>query len=96
MAGAPWDAQCRQRRPWPGTFVLVSLHYEWTLSLRFRRDVPEPFLDELRSDFGIGAPLPGYHGADLPGGPVASLTRQQLSASTWLWGSTCGCSSSMT
>ena len=32
----------------------MSLRYEWTLSLRFRVDVPEAFLEELRADFGIG------------------------------------------
>jgi hypothetical protein len=64
----------------------MSLHYEWTLSLRFRRDVPEPFLEELRSDFGMCRRLPGDDGSELPGGPVTSLIRQQLSASTWLWG----------
>ncbi len=65
----------------------MSLHYEWTLSLRFRRDVPESFLDELRSDFGIGRRLlPHEDGSELPGGTVTNLVRQQLSADTWLWG----------
>jgi hypothetical protein len=65
----------------------MSLHYEWTLSLRFRVDVPEAFLEELRADFGIGpGASPGGDGSELPGGPVASLVRQQLAASTWLWG----------
>ena len=65
----------------------MSLHYEWTLSLRFRRDVPESFLEELRSDFGIGPGLTlDGDGSELPGGPVVSLVRQQLSADTWLWG----------
>jgi hypothetical protein len=65
----------------------MSRHYEWTLSLRFRRDVPESFLEELRSDFGIGRGLaPDGDGSQLPGGPVISLVRQRLSAGTWLWG----------
>ncbi|HEX3966272.1 MAG TPA: hypothetical protein VHZ03_58115 [Trebonia sp.] len=65
----------------------MSLHYEWTLSLRFRRDVPETFLEDLRSAFAIGTgfALDG-DGSELPGGPVTSLVRQQLSADTWLWG----------
>ena len=63
----------------------MSLHYEWTLSLRFRLDVPEDFLEELRADFGIGSALDG-DGSELPGGPAASLMRQQMSADTWLWG----------
>jgi len=65
----------------------MSLHYEWTLSLRFRVDVPEAFLEELRADFGIGpGAAPDGDGSELPGGPVANLVRQQLTASTWLWG----------
>ena len=62
----------------------MSLHYEWTLSMRFRQAVPEAFLEDLRSNFGIGTS--DGDGSELPGGPVASLIRQQLSADTWLWG----------
>lgn len=71
----------------PITFGFMSLHYEWTLSLRFRRDVPEAFLEDVRSDFGIGPGL-ALDGDDsaLPGGPVTRLVRQQLTAGTWLWG----------
>jgi hypothetical protein len=64
----------------------MSLHYEWTQSLRFRRDVPEAFLQDLRSDYAEGGTFHGGDGSELPGGPVTSLVRQQLSASTWLWG----------
>jgi hypothetical protein len=68
-------------------FRFMSLHYEWTVSLRFRRDVPEAFLEDLRSDFGIGPGFaPDGDGSELPGGPVTRLVRQQLSADTWLWG----------
>ena len=65
----------------------MSRHYEWTLSLRFRVEVPEAFLEELGADFGIGpGAAPDGDGSELPGGPVANLVRQQLTASTWLWG----------
>lgn len=65
----------------------MSQHYEWTLSLRLRRDVPEEFVESLRSDWGIGLqPIGDDGGEALPGGPVARLVRQQLSESTWLWG----------
>jgi hypothetical protein len=68
----------------------MSLHYEWTLSLRLRPDVPEAFLDELRYHLGLsdlvpsaptldwdGPALAGAGGEALPGGPVATLIRQQ-------------------
>ena len=65
------------------TVGCMSMHYEWTLSLRFRVDVPEAFLEELRADFGIGLGAAPEGGAsELPGGPVASLVRQQLAADT--------------
>jgi hypothetical protein len=71
--------------------LVVSLHYEWTLSLRLRPDVPEAFLGELRYHLGLsglalreptldcdGPALACERGGDqLPGGPVASLVRQQ-------------------
>ena len=47
----------------------MSLHYGWTLSLRFRRDVPEAFLEDLRFAFGIGPGFaPDNDGSELPGG----------------------------
>ncbi len=69
------------------TFGFMSLHYEWTLSLRFRADVPEAFLEDVRSNFGIGPGLASDgDGPELSGGPVTRLVRQQLSADTWRWG----------
>jgi hypothetical protein len=66
----------------------VSLHFEWTLSMWLRADAPEAFLAELRFHLGDGSArasgelpydypvfAPGV-GDALPGGPVASLTRQ--------------------
>lgn len=41
----------------------MSLHYEWTLSLRLRPDVPASFLDELR--FHLGLPEHSPHNAEL-------------------------------
>jgi hypothetical protein len=77
----------------------MSLHYEWTLSLRLRRDVPEGFLAELRYHLGLSDAPPQApaldvtdpvfavgDGSELPGGPVVSLVRQQFSADTALWG----------
>jgi hypothetical protein len=69
----------------------MSLHYEWTLSLRLRPDVPEGFLDELRYHLGLSGAAPrepmlncggpalacDRSGDQLPGGFVASLVRQQ-------------------
>ena len=70
---------------------LMSLHYEWSLSLRLHPDVPEAFLGELRYHLGLTAIAPqaptldwdgpalasGGDGGALPGGPVASLILQQ-------------------
>jgi hypothetical protein len=77
----------------------MSLHYEWTLSLRLRREVPAEFLDELRYHLGLSEAVPrsptldlGYPAlaagdpSALPGGPVISLVRQPLSVTTALWG----------
>lgn len=68
----------------------VSLHYEWTLSLRLRPDVPSSFLDELRFHLGLAERLPDDAELELgwpclvtdpddalPGGGVRSLTAQQ-------------------
>lgn len=69
----------------------MSLHYELTLSLRLRPDVPEAFLAELRYHLGLspiasqaptldwGGPAftCGSDGGELAGGPVASIIRQQ-------------------
>ena len=69
----------------------MSLHFEWSLSLRLRPDVPEEFLDELRYHLGLTAVAPqaptldwevpalaaGGDGGALAGGPVVSLVRQQ-------------------
>jgi len=70
----------------------MSLHYEWTLALRLRRDSPEPFLAELRFHLGLTDRLPDtpeldYHrpclvgNADeaLAGGEVQSLVVQRPS-----------------
>lgn len=71
--------------------LLVSLHYEWTLSLRLRPDVPEAFLEELRYHLGLSDLVPPEPTLDcdgpalacagdseeLPGGPVARMARQQ-------------------
>jgi hypothetical protein len=69
----------------------MSLHYELTLSLRLRPDVPEAFLAELRYHLGLSSIAPqapmldwggpaltcGSGGGELAGGPVASIIRQQ-------------------
>ena len=68
----------------------MSLHYEWTLSLRLRPDVPVSFLDELRFHLGLAEQLPNdaeleigwpclvtEPGDALPGGGVRSLIAQQ-------------------
>jgi hypothetical protein len=36
----------------------MSMHYEWTLSLRLRRDVHEAFLAELRYHLGLSDVAP--------------------------------------
>jgi hypothetical protein len=69
----------------------MSLHYELTLSLRLRPDVPEAFLEELRYHLGLSPLAPqaptldwdgpalsyGSDEGELAGGPVASMIRQQ-------------------
>jgi hypothetical protein len=68
----------------------MSLHYEWTLSLRLRADTPEPFLDELRFHLGLTDQRPAEpslefdwpcllpdQDAALPGGAVRSLVPLQ-------------------
>ncbi|WP_433043122.1 hypothetical protein [Dactylosporangium sp. CS-033363] len=68
----------------------MSLHYEWTLSLRVRPDAPASFLDELRFHLGLAERLPddaelGLNWSclvtepddALPGGGVRSLMAQQ-------------------
>lgn len=78
----------------------MSLHYEWTLSLRLRSETPPAFLDELRYHLGmsslvprertLGWPYPVFGSGDdpdsLPGGPVRRLARQELGAVSWAWG----------
>jgi hypothetical protein len=72
----------------------VSLHYEWTLSLRLRPDAPASFLDELRFHLGLAEQLPDDAELELdwpclvtepddalPGGGVRSLIAQQPYAS---------------
>jgi hypothetical protein len=68
----------------------VSLHYEWTLSLRLRPDAPASFLDELRFHLGLAEQLPDDPELEiawpclvtepddpLPGGGVRSLVPQR-------------------
>lgn len=68
----------------------VSSHYEWTLSLRLRPDVPASFLAELHFHLGLAEQLPedAELGIDwpclvaesddaLPGGGIRSLIAQQ-------------------
>lgn len=68
----------------------MSLHYEWTLSLRLRPDTPEPFLDEMRFHLGMTDRRPTSpslefdwpcllpdQDAALPGGAVRALVHQQ-------------------
>lgn len=72
-------------------YLPMSLHYELTLSLRLRPDVPEVFVEELRYHLGLSPLAPqaptldwggpalafGSDGRELAGGPVASVIRQQ-------------------
>lgn len=88
----------------------MSLHYEWTLSLWLRPDVPAEFLDELRYHLGLSDQAPatptldvsgaalvsGGDGDELAGGPIAHLVRQQPGSSPATWGRSRACSSSMT
>jgi hypothetical protein len=46
----------------------MSLHYEWSLSLRLRPDVPEAFLRELRYHLGLTAVAPQAPTLDWDGG----------------------------
>ncbi|GID92113.1 hypothetical protein ACFQFC_03755 [Amorphoplanes digitatis] len=68
----------------------MSLHYEWTLSLRLRPDTPAPFLDELRFHLGLTERPPEKPELEidwpclvtepddtLPGGSVRSLVAQR-------------------
>lgn len=50
----------------------MSLHYEWTLSLWFRREVPEAELDELRWHLGLEVPAPTVPTLDYGGEVLAS------------------------
>lgn len=52
----------------------MSLHYEWTMSLRLRRDVPEEFLAELRFHLGLADRLPAAPELPYPD-PVFALAR---------------------
>jgi hypothetical protein len=78
----------------------MSLHYEWTLSLRLRPDVPDAFLEELRYHLGLSDVVPqsptldhdypvlaaNGDGDELAGGPITRLVRQQPSSRTAVWG----------
>ena len=78
----------------------MSLHYEWTLSLRLRPDVPETFLEELRYHLGLTDHAPANPTLDYPypvlaangpgdelaGGPIARLVRQQHGSWPATWG----------
>jgi len=78
----------------------MSLHYEWTFSLRLRPDVPDAFLDELRYHPGVSDREPavpsldcagrafvsGYGEDVLPGGPVARPVRQKHGSMPESWG----------
>lgn len=44
----------------------MSLHYEWTLSLRLRPDVPEAFIGELRYHLGLDDHVPAEATLDYP------------------------------
>ncbi|MEY9928603.1 hypothetical protein ABH926_003242 [Catenulispora sp. GP43] len=39
-------------------YRLLSLHYEWMLSLRLPPDVPDAFVDELRFHLGLSGSAP--------------------------------------
>ncbi|WP_327001954.1 hypothetical protein OHA72_43560 [Dactylosporangium sp. NBC_01737] len=68
----------------------MSLHYEWTLSLRLRPDAPAAFLDEVRYHLGLTDQPPADPSLDadwpclavdpaddrLPGGGAGSLIEQ--------------------
>ena len=78
----------------------MSLHYEWTLSLRLRPDTPDVFVKELRYHLGLsdlvpqdptldveGAALaPSSDGDGLAGGPSTSLVLQQPTSGPPSWG----------
>ena len=78
----------------------MSLHYEWTLSLRLRPDTPDVFVKELRYHLGLsdlvpqdptldveGAALaPSGDGGGLAGGPSTSLALQQPTSAPPSWG----------
>jgi hypothetical protein len=78
----------------------MSLHFEWTLSLRLRPDVPAQFVDELRYHLGLSGREPeaptlvcsgpalvtAGDGDELAGGPVARLVRQQPGSGPATWG----------
>jgi hypothetical protein len=57
----------------------MSLHYEWTLSLRLRSDVPEAFLEELRYHLGLSS-LAGW---SLTEGWIG-YAREELGLDPWL------------
>ena len=77
----------------------MSLHYEWTLSLRMHPDVPEAFVEELRYHLGLTDHAPADPTLDYPepalatggsdelaGGAVARLVRQQHGSWPATWG----------
>lgn len=78
----------------------MSLHYEWTLSLRLRPDTPSAYLDELRYHLGLAAQAPETSTLDYPdpalptvgdgdelaGGPIVRLVQQQHGNVPATWG----------
>jgi hypothetical protein len=72
----------------------MSMHFEWTPSLRLRSEAPPVFLDELRYHLGMSSLAPreptlrwpypvfgsGHDPDSLPGGPVGRRVRQELGA----------------
>jgi hypothetical protein len=76
------------------------MHYEWTLSLRLRPDVPDEFLGEVRYHLGLSELAPAAptlecagaalvtagDGDELAGGAIARLVRQQHGSGPAAWG----------
>lgn len=78
----------------------MSLHYEWTFSLRLCPDVPDAFVEKLRYHFGLSSLVPQAPALDYPapalaadgeedelaGGPVVRLVRQRHASRPAAWG----------
>lgn len=77
----------------------MSLHYEWTRSLRLHPDVPEAFVEELRYHLGLTDRAPADATLDYPepalatggsdklaGGSIARLVHQQHGSWPATWG----------